>query len=84
MVRGIRMGHAEFGATIYCENTIGQVTRNRDVAMYAPLLAKNMEFFRTKVAPVPLAETLELIAFIEAALQSSRADGKPVKIDTSL
>jgi len=84
VVRGIRQGHSDFGATIYCENAIGTTTRNRDIALYAPLIQKIMEFFRTGVAPVPLEETLEIMAFIEAALESSKADGKPAKIDTSV
>lgn len=51
---------------------------------YAPLLAEIMKFFRTGIAPVPPAETLELLAFLEAADESQRQGGAPVRIDAIL
>jgi len=47
---------------------------------YAPLVGEIMKFFQTSVAPVPPEETLELFAFMEAADESKRQGGKPVKI----
>jgi len=47
---------------------------------YAPLVAEIMKFFRTGVAPVKPEETLEIFAFMEAADESKRQDGKPVKL----
>lgn len=47
---------------------------------YQPLVAAIMKFFQTGVAPVSPKETLEIIAFMEAADQSKRQDGAPVKI----
>jgi len=45
---------------------------------YAPLVQEIMKFFRTRVAPVPPEETVELFAFMEAADESKRNGGKPV------
>ena len=47
---------------------------------YAPLVREVIKFFQTGVSPVPPEETLELFAFMEAADESKRQDGKPVRI----
>lgn len=48
---------------------------------YAPLVREIMRFFQTGIAPVPNEETIEIYAFMEAADQSKREGGKPVKIN---
>ena len=47
---------------------------------YAPLLREVVKFFQTGVAPVTPEETIELFAFMEAADESKRQGGAPVKI----
>jgi hypothetical protein len=47
---------------------------------YEPLVAAIMKFFQTGVAPVKPEETIEIIAFMEAADQSKNKGGAPVKI----
>lgn len=47
---------------------------------YAPLVVEIMKFFQTGIAPVSPAETLEIYAFMEAADESKRRGGVPVKI----
>lgn len=47
---------------------------------YAPLVAEIMKFFQTGIAPVTPEETIELFAFMEAADESKRRGGAPVKI----
>ena len=47
---------------------------------YAPLVAEAVKFFQTKVSPVPIEETLELFAFMEAADESKRRGGAEVKL----
>ena len=47
---------------------------------YAPLVREIVRFFVTGVAPVTPEETLELFAFMEAADESKRLGGQPVKI----
>jgi hypothetical protein len=47
---------------------------------YTPFLREVVRFFQTGVAPVPPAETLEIYAFMEAADESKRQGGCPVKI----
>jgi hypothetical protein len=47
---------------------------------YAPLVAEIVKFFQTGVAPVTPEETIEIFAFMEAADESKRLGGAPVKI----
>lgn len=47
---------------------------------YEPLVAAIMQFFQTGIAPVRPAETIEMFAFMEAADESKRRGGTPVKI----
>jgi hypothetical protein len=51
---------------------------------YAPLVAEIVKFFQTGVAPVTPEETLEIFAFMEAADESKRRGGKPVKLSEIL
>ena len=47
---------------------------------YAPLVVAIMKFFQTGVAPVQPEETLEILAFMEAADASKAKGGTPVKL----
>jgi hypothetical protein len=47
---------------------------------YAPLVREIMKFFQTGIAPVSPEETLEIYAFMEAADESKRRGGVPVKM----
>ena len=51
---------------------------------YQPLLKEIIEFFRTGVAPVSPEETLEIMAFMEAAEMSAKRGGAPVTIDEAM
>lgn len=47
---------------------------------YVSLLRQIMEFFRTGVPPVSAEETIEMFAFMEAADESERRGGAPVRL----
>ena len=47
---------------------------------YEPLVAAIMTFFQTGVAPVKAEETIEIIAFMEAADESKNKGGAQVKL----
>jgi predicted dehydrogenase len=47
---------------------------------YHPLVAEVIHFFRTGIAPVAPEETIEILAFMEAADESKRLGGAEVKI----
>jgi len=49
---------------------------------YQPLVVEIVRFFKTGRPPVRAAETLEILAFMEAADQSKRRHGAPVSIES--
>lgn len=51
---------------------------------YAPLVREIMRFFETGMPPVSAEETIELFAFMEAADESKRQGGRPVKLSEVL
>jgi len=60
--------------------TVASAEQKADGDNYAPLVQQIVKFFQTGVSPVPAEETIELLAFMEAADESKRHDGVPVKI----
>jgi hypothetical protein len=48
---------------------------------YAPMVAEIVRFFETGQTPIPPAETLELFAFLDAALRSKQQGGRPVRLE---
>lgn len=75
--RGIRSGKKDYGGTVYGQNanaTLGPY------AGYEPLLRDIIKYFQTGDMPVTPEETLEIIAFMEAADESKRQKGAPVSL----
>jgi len=68
-VRGIRKGAAGFGFTAFADKSVKAVTVPTTF-IYRELLKKIVEMFATKKSPLDPAETLEIVAFIEAANKS--------------
>ena len=77
--RGIRQGHADYGATVFGSAGIAP---SGGYAGYQPLVVEICKFFRTGKPPVSAEETIEIFAFMEAADESKRQGGKPVKIES--
>jgi len=57
-----------------------QVAEQKGSGDYAPLVREIVKFFQTGIAPVSPEETLQIYAFMEAADESKRQAGAPVKI----
>ena len=47
---------------------------------YGPLLKEIVKFFQTGVPPVAPEETLEIMAFIDAAQRSEEAGSRPMRL----
>jgi len=75
--RGLRIGRQDFGALVFGENGIGSAGVYDG---YLPLVKAFCEFFQTGVPPFGPQETIEIIAFMEAADESKRLGGLPVSI----
>jgi predicted dehydrogenase len=75
--RGIRTGKADYGVVVFGSKGIGTQIGFEG---YQPLAAQIGKFFKSKEPPIAAEETIELMAFMEAADESKREGGKPVKI----
>jgi predicted dehydrogenase len=72
--RGMRTGKGGYGCTVFGEKAV--VTgEGQD---YRGLVSEIVKFFKTRKPPVPPEETLELLAFMEAADKSKEQRGAPV------
>ena len=76
-VRGLRNSPYQYRMTVFGSK---KVLDEQLDGSYTPFLREVVKFFQTGVAPVPAAETLEIYAFMEAADESKRQGGCPVKI----
>ena len=79
--RGILEGQVGYGATVFCEKEIVSAGKFEG---YEPLLAEIVKFFQTGKAPVTVEETLEIYAFLAAADESLRHEGRPISIQATL
>ena len=76
-MQGNRSSRSGYGVTV-----IGAqgVLTGGEKHSYKPLAEEMLKFFRTGVTPVPLATTLEIHAFMEAADESKRRGGARVAL----
>lgn len=77
--RGTRSGTGKMGATVFGEKGIEALDKSLG---YDPLWVKIIEFFDTGAVPVTAEETLETLAFMEAADESKLKGGIPVDLET--
>jgi predicted dehydrogenase len=74
---GLQTGPTPHKVIVFGEKA---VVEQKGSGNYTPLVREIIKFFQTGVAPVSAGETIELFAFMEAADESKRLGGKPVKI----
>jgi len=72
-MQGRRKPPHDYGAMAYTEKRVVCLIEPHT---YVPRVREIAAFFKTRKAPVPIDETLEIMAFIDAALTSSKAGGK--------
>ena len=75
--RGIRKGKADYGVVVFGAKSIGTALGFEG---YEPLDEQIARFFKTRQPPVSAQETIELMAFMEAADESKRRGSQPVDI----
>lgn len=78
-MRGIRDGRLGYGSTVF--GTKG-IVEGGGFDGYEPLIVEIIKFFKTGIPPVSPDETLEIIAFMEAADESKRQGGRPVTLQS--
>ncbi len=74
---GIRTSGTPHKVIVFGSKSVVEQENSGD---YAPLVAEVVKFFQTRVAPVPAEVTIDMFAFMEAADESKRQGGAPVKI----
>lgn len=79
-LRGNRVGANNFGCLLTTNKSTKIGLGSGDVPNYAMLLRKVIPFLQTKTSPIDIKESLEIIAFLEAASKSRLSGGKIVKI----
>jgi hypothetical protein len=78
---GIRSGQRAYGFVAFCEKAVRHVSvESKDFSFYRDLLRQVIRFFETRESPVPLDDTLRIMAFIEAARRSAEAGSAPMKL----
>lgn len=91
-IRGLRSSPRTYGAVVFGSKRV-TVSRNlfeqenhggSTVAGYRPLVEQIVKFFQTGDVPVQPKETLEILAFMEAADRSKQQNGAPVPLSSIL
>ena len=77
VLHALRKGPTPHKVIVFGSKTVAEQKGSGD---YAPLVREVIRFFQTGVAPVSPEETLELFTFMEAADESKRQGGVPVKM----
>ncbi len=79
--RGLRAGKQDYGALVFGDKGIGP---SGSYGGYEPLVVEIIKFFRGAPPPVAAEETLEILAFMEAADESKRRGGATVTLESVL
>jgi virulence factor len=80
-LRGIRAGASDYGFVGFSEKSV-QPVKVGTKFIYRELLKQIVEMFKTSKSPLDIAETIEIVAFIEAANKSgaNHGAGETVKV----
>jgi hypothetical protein len=79
-IRGTRDGGHLYGFTAFCEKKVVQSSINAGT-IYRELLKQVVKMFETGQAPLDIAVTVEIVAFIVAAQDSSQRGGEAVAVE---
>jgi hypothetical protein len=77
LFQGLREGKLDYGAVVFGKK---QIVATGKLEGYRPLVVEIVKFFKTRRPAVDNAETIEIMAFMEAADESKRRGGTPVKL----
>ena len=77
--RGVREGKANTAASSSARRSPPRPAATKATSRWS---ARSRKFFRTRKPPVAAEETLEIMAFMEAADESKRQGGKPVTLES--
>ena len=78
-VRATRAGTHSYGFTAFCEKKVISSSINAGL-IYRELLKRVVKMFETGKPPIDIRETLEIVAFIEAAIISANRNGECIPL----
>lgn len=78
-VRGIRKGAGGYGFVAFCGKEVVHSPVDAKY-IYRELLKRVVQMFQTGKPPIDISETLELVAFIESAMESVRRGSIPAPV----
>jgi hypothetical protein len=78
-LRATRAGAHSYGFTAFCEKKVVSSPINAGF-IYRELIKQIVKMFETGKSPVDVRETLEIMAFIEAAAISAKNNGAPTPL----
>ncbi|MCK4376564.1 MAG: Gfo/Idh/MocA family oxidoreductase [Candidatus Brocadiae bacterium] len=79
-VRGTRFSDYHFGCTLFCKSGTVHGRAADEPPAHAIMLKDIIRFFQSGASSIPIEETLEVMAFLDAAGQSLAAGGKRVPL----
>jgi hypothetical protein len=79
-VRGVRTGPAKFNCAVFTDKGIIRSEAKDEPPAYGLMLKEIVKFFQAGKSPIDIEETVEVMAYLEAAGQSLEAGGKPVML----
>ncbi len=80
VARGTRLDGGSFGCTVHSSDRVAHGTLAAAPPAYAVMLGEVAEFFRTGIPSIDLTETLQIIAFLDAAGRSLEQSGEAVPL----
>jgi len=78
-IRGTRGGTHGYGFTAWCENEVRSCPIDANY-IYRELLKQVVDMFKSGNAPLDLEETIEIVAFIDAAAKSAQFSGQAMPL----
>lgn len=79
-ITGNSIGSNDFGMLLTTKTGHCISVQNAEIPYIYPMTKSILEFFRSGVSPVALQESLEIIAFLEAASRSRASGGQTIKL----
>jgi predicted dehydrogenase len=79
-VRGTRFGRGAFGCVVHTDQATRCGVAQSTPPYYSLLLQKILPFFATGKSPIDIQQTLDIVAFLEAADESRAQGGKVIAV----
>ena len=82
ILRGLRYAGAEFGCTLHTDKGVKTEEVIKEPPPYAQMMKYIIPFFKSGKSPIDATESLEMIAFLDAATESREKRGEKVILPT--